>query len=102
MTPCTNSSICLRASSVGAAPAMPIMELISWMRYASMSKLQALSSAIAAIESFNLSNAFSAIALLKFAIRPLQSAAAAALVSASDAESDSANRLQVENIRDLP
>ena len=67
-----------------------------------MSKLQALSSAIAAIESFNLSNAFSAIALLKFAMSPSQSAAAAAPASASDAESDSANRLQIENIRDLP
>jgi hypothetical protein len=62
-------------------------------------KLHALSSAIAAIASFTFSNAWSAIALLKLAMRASQSAAAAAPAKASEAESEIKNRRQIEDIR---
>src|SRR6516164_6854754 len=68
------------------------------MRYASISKLHAASSLIAAIATFSLSNALSAIALLKLATSASQSAAAAAPLSASKAESGMRDRRKIEDI----
>ena len=56
-----------------AAPAAPMAKSISCRRYASISKLHMLSSAIAAIASFTFAIDFSAIALLKLATRASQS-----------------------------
>src|SRR5580704_18366449 len=96
-----NSIICSRSLSVGAAPAISIMESISWVRYASISKLQALSSAIAAIATFTFSNDLSATALLKSATSAPQSVAAPGPVKARHAPSEHRYPLGLENILGL-
>src|ERR1700722_10887590 len=92
------SIICFRSPSFAAAPAAAMAKSISCRRYASISKLHMLSSAIAAIASLTLAIDFSAIALLKLAARASQSAAEAVAVRNSVAEIEIRSRLDTESM----
>src|ERR1700722_9404159 len=89
---------CFRSPSLAAAPAALMAKSISCRRYASISKLHMLSSAIAAIASLTFAIDFSVIALLKLAARPSQSAAKAATVRDSVVESEIRSRLDTKSI----
>src|ERR1700733_12421877 len=93
-----NSIICFRSPSVAAAPAAPMAKSISCRRYASISKLHMLSSAIAAIASFTFAINFSAIALLKLAARASQFEADAGAVKNTVDDSEIRSRLDTETI----